>query len=514
MANLMFRRGLLANLPSTITDGCVYFCTDERSIYADISDTQRIRIGDFQEFDTIEALRANVNPSTSALYYVTGANCLAKWNGTDYIQINLDTGMTSVEVVGDGNAITDAIYNAATRKLTLTKGASYETAADVDLKIANKVGEIEGTVKAYIDAKTEGIATDAALGELQNRVATAEGEIVALHDQVGEGTVSEQIDAKISALDLANTYDAKGSADAALESAKEYADGKDASIQAAKDAADAAQADVDELSAKVGEVPEDKTVVQMIADAQAAATYDDTALVERIVGVETKADQLIGEDTGKSVRTIANEELAKQLIPETAAESLNTLEEIAAWIQEHPDDASAMNAAIVALQDKVDTGDQTVSVYVSAAIDALSIGDYAKAADLTALAARVEALEGKSHEHANKDLLDTYTQTEADLADAVLKKHAHENEGVLAGISEEKVAAWDAAQENAEKTASDALASAQAELQAAIDLKSNAADVYTKTETYTQEEVNGKITEANAYTDQKVAEAALVWGTF
>lgn len=59
---------------------------------------------------------------------------------------------------------------------------------------------------------------------------------------------------------------------------------------------------------------------------------------------------LVGSDTGKSARTIANEELAAQLIPESAKDSLDTLQEIAAWIQEHPDDASAMNAAIEALQ--------------------------------------------------------------------------------------------------------------------------------------------------------------------
>ena len=38
---------------------------------------------------------------------------------------NVDTGATSVEVVGDGNAITTAAYNSSTRKLTLTKGATY-----------------------------------------------------------------------------------------------------------------------------------------------------------------------------------------------------------------------------------------------------------------------------------------------------------------------------------------------------------------------------------------------------
>ena len=62
-------------------------------------------------------------------------------------------------------------------------------------------------------------------------------------------------------------------------------------------------------------------------------------------------DVLIGTDTGKSARTIANEELTKQLIPEGAQESLDTLTEIARWIQDHPDDAAAMNTAIAKLNE-------------------------------------------------------------------------------------------------------------------------------------------------------------------
>lgn len=61
--------------------------------------------------------------------------------------------------------------------------------------------------------------------------------------------------------------------------------------------------------------------------------------------------------------------------------------------------------------------------YVDDAIAALSIGDYASAADLTALAGRVSTLEGASHTHANKDVLDS--------------------------IDAGKVAAWDAAEQNA-----------------------------------------------------------------
>lgn len=209
-----------------------------------------------------------------------------------------------------------------------------------------------------------------------------------------------------------------------------------------------------------------------------AAEEANAAAIEGVAGrmttAEGKIDTMVGSDTGKSIRTIANEELAAQLIGENAQESLDTLAEIAAWIQAHPGDASAMNAAITALQNKVDTGDQTVTAYVTAAINALKIGDYAKAADLTALAERVVALEttaGKlgalankdivsesdldsalaekvnaaaegNHSHANKELLDSYTQTEVNLADAVAKKHEHANMSVLSGISAANVSSW------------------------------------------------------------------------
>lgn len=197
-----------------------------------------------------------------------------------------------------------------------------------------------------------------------------------------------------------------------LAQAKTYADGKDTAIAEAKKAgtdaqtaATKAQGDVDALKAKVGTVPEDKTVVQMIEDAQTAATYNDTDVkadikknADAITDATDKLGALIGDDTGKSARTIANEELAAQLIPENAKDSLDTLTEIAAWIQKHPDDASAMNTAITALQNIVkgiggEGESATVVAYVTSAIDALKIGDYAKAADLTAAVERIAANE-------------------------------------------------------------------------------------------------------------------------
>lgn len=403
MATVSFKKGLLAALPSAYAEGTFYVTTDERALYLDVSNDTRIRIGDFQEFANLEALQANTNPSTTALYYIADINVLAKWNGTNYIQINLDTGATSIEVTGDGNAVTVAAYDASSRKITLTKGATYVTSAEVSSAIATAIGDLGNkeddvpytTVKEYVDDKV----ADVVAGSIEGLGA------LAAKDQVAEADLESALAAKIN-----------GKAD-----------------QAAVDA-------------------------------------------------------LVGADTGKSVRTIANEELAAQLIPAEAQDSLDTLAEIAAWIQAHPDDASAMNAAIEALETKVDTGEQTVSAYVAAAIAALNIGDYATAANLTALAGRVTTLEGATHTHANKAVLD--------------------------GVTSEKVTAWDAAEQNAKDYADglavnyDAAGSATAAETAAKSYADSLAANYDAAGSATTAETNAK-----EYADTAV-ETALTWGSF
>lgn len=109
-------------------------------------------------------------------------------------------------------------------------------------------------------------------------------------------------------------------------------------------------------------------------DAALKAVIDAKAASADVEALSGKVTTLIGSDANKSARTIANEELAKQLIPENAKESLDTLSEIAAWIQEHPDDASALNIAISNLQTLVGTLPEgttstTVVDYITEAIN-------------------------------------------------------------------------------------------------------------------------------------------------
>ena len=479
MATVAFKKGLLANLPGTYTEGTFYVTTDERALYLDIDGSTRVRIGDFQEFATLKALQANTNPSTTALYYITDLNVLAKWNGTSYVQINLDTGATSIEVVGSGNAVTAASYDAGTRKLTLTMGETFAKPADVDEKITEAIGDLgdkeEGVpyadVKEYVDEKI----ADVVAGSIEGLGALAS------KDKVAEADLDTALATKINGKANVGTADDTSDMDT-LKGAKKYADEKAAAVQT----------EVDALEAKVGTVPESKTVVQMIEEAQEAATYDDTEIKAKVQANTNAIGVLNGEATVEgSVKKTVADEIAKVIAD--APESFDTLKEISDWISSHSDDAAAMNSAITALQGILDgigdteSGEKaTVVAYVTDAIAALNIGDYATAAQLTALAGRVTTLEGATHTHANKALLDTYTQTEENLADAVAKKHTHANATELDKIAAGDKAKWDAMEQNA-KDYADSLASD-------YDAAGSAAEA---------------LADAKEYTD-----TALTWGSF
>ena len=215
---------------------------------------------------------------------------------------------------------------------------------------------------------------------------------------ISDGDASTLKSAKDYADSLAGNYDAAGTA---ATKVKELADG-------------AVKTNADAIAKLNGGVEVEGSVDKKVADAKAelegkitASEYDDAevrgliqANTEAINAhkevIDAKVTTLVGEDANKSVRTIANEELAAQLIPEGAKESLDTLQEIAAWIQKHPDDATAMNAAITALQTLVGTipiGATASDIvgYIKELVDAEK--DRATAAE-GALDTRVKAVEG------------------------------------------------------------------------------------------------------------------------
>ena len=166
--------------------------------------------------------------------------------------------------------------------------------------------------------------------------------------------------------------------------------------------------------------------------------------------VESTISTLVGEDIGKSVRSVSAEEVAK--IVNSADTRYDTLKEIADWIISDTTGSAQMANDISALK-------------------AISAGT------------RLDTLESKSHTHDNKDLLDTYTQTESNLADAVAKKHKHTNKTVLDGINANKVATWDAAEANASAYTDAAIVALN--LAGTYEAKGAAADAFASAKTYT-----------------------------
>lgn len=192
---------------------------------------------------------------------------------------------------------------------------------------------------------------------------------------------------------------------------------------------------IENIDTKIGTVTEGKTVVQMIADAQDEATYDDTVLTGRVDANEAAITKLNAnaETEGSVDYKIAQ---AVAAIMENPDETMNSINELVTWINGHAESALELSnqvetnkGDIAALEELVGTtgvADQ-IAAKIEETLKIDGVDKYALATDLTAAIARIVVLEGKAHEHANKDVID--------------------------GITAEKVAAWDSAESNAKSHA-------------------------------------------------------------
>ena len=337
MALLKFLKGNYASMSTAaIVEGQVLICGDTGEMFVDVTADKRVKIGDYvtvASLDALMAIDATAVP-TSRLYYVEGANILARSNGATWDQINKDTGATSIDVVGEGNAVTAASYDAVTRKLTLTNGATFATKAELD-NLDAFVGDIpdgytETNVIAYINKKAEETLNAASGGSTESAASVK----AALDTEVARAKAAEEANATAAANAQKAADDAQDAVDtlaethatdkAALEGAialkanaadvydKDAIDGKVDTINGAIDlkanAADVYTKDdvdgmVNDLEAAdlainnlIGDVSEGKTVVEMIADAGDVAAGE----VERLEGlIGDNADAIAQEVTNR-----------------------------------------------------------------------------------------------------------------------------------------------------------------------------------------------------------------------
>ena len=191
-------------------------------------------------------------------------------------------------------------------------------------------------------------------------------------------------------------------------------------------------AEVAKVDAKAGKNAEDIASLKISVEALQKGTYDDSAVRALIKGNADAITALVGEDANMSARAIAAAEVAK--IVADADASFDTLKEIADWIMSDTTGAASMTADIAALEAKLAGVDKTVVDSIAAAIEAALMVDgvdkYALASTVSGLAGQLETIAGKI----------TALET---------AKHTHTNAETLAGITAAKVAAWDAAEQNA-----------------------------------------------------------------
>lgn len=263
------------------------------------------------------------------------------------------------------------------------------------LALEGKFGEGEGNVESQIEAAVAAEAelreaADADLLELieanDGEIEALQGAVEALEGKMPEGTVAEAIaeavDAEADARDAAIAAEAeiaraaeKANADA-IAAEKERAEGAEAGLQTQINTImnnPDAEGAINSINEFTTYVTEHGTIAKGMQDAIAANTKAISAEETRAKGVEG------GLDTRLQAVEAASATHAAQADLEALSGRVTTAEGKVTTLEGEMDD---VEAAVEALEGKMPEG--TVAEAIDAAIEALKIGDYAKAADLTA----------------------------------------------------------------------------------------------------------------------------------
>lgn len=245
------------------------------------------------------------------------------------------------------------------------------TAAETAIAgIQELLGEGEGSVSDQIK---DAVAAEAKLREDADK---------AINDKIGAAT-DEATAATVYGAIAAETARAEAAELAINNKIGTVAEGKTVAELIADEATTARaaeQANANAIAVLNGDANTAGSVAKAVADEKARAEGVENGLDGRLTTAEGKLTTLIGNDADKSVRTIANEELAAQLLSGKADADFKTLQELAAWLEDHPEDVADINKAIQDLQAKtvlgtyVD-GEETkeyanVKAYVEAAVKA------------------------------------------------------------------------------------------------------------------------------------------------
>lgn len=402
MADMIkFFKGLEASLPASGTNGALYITTDEGGIYLGTG-TGMKRLGDFVQVANVNSLPEKAHEN--CLYYCVAENILAKWNGTEWKQINkqptaeelkglLGLGsMAYKSEVAEGDLNTDlaAKVNAASAaQHTHTNKALLDTYTQTEADLADAVAKkhshanadelakiVDGD-KAKWDAVAADHLTSADKTTLENAIKDAKKAGTDANTALETYKVSN--DARVKAVedDIAEITDANNGI---LAQAKSYADGKDAAIAEAKAAGTAASTALGEYKTS-----NDAAVaaVKATADAAAVKTEVETALNGKVDKVEGKS--LISDSEIARLANVTNyddtqvkADIAKK------ADSATMTTELGKKVDKVDGYSLVADDEIARLAEIDNYDDTEVRGLISDNADAIAeiAGDYVKAADI------------------------------------------------------------------------------------------------------------------------------------
>ena len=275
----------------------------------------------------------------------------------------------------------------------------------------------------------------------------------------------------------------------AIDGAKEELLGTDAdtadknTIYGAKAAAHSAQEDVNALRGDSNDDESAVTVYGAIAKANSAhegilrlhGMDSDTSETSSIKGAKLYTDEKVAalnigdyaktSDVNTALADKADKEAFENLEDRVDAfltgtgteDALDSLQELIAYIESHDDvDIAGILEDIQAIEDKLVLGTYldgevekeyaTVKAYVEAAIEALKIGDYAKAADLTELADRIATLEAKPFDsYATKAELEAHAEAAAEAYATKDELSAHKEAAADTYATKDELSAYEEA---------------------------------------------------------------------
>ena len=271
MAELMFRKGLLAALPAAYTEGAISITTDVPGMYLDLAD-KRIRIGDFVAVAELASLVENAEKygySTNTLFYAEKENVLCKIVEKDgskvFQQINS----------------TDELEQAINARLTAVEGS---------ITTLNGGADVAGSVAAAVKAEeTRAMGVEA---NLQSQIDAITGT-----GEDGDATTIAGLNAKIAEVagNLQSEITRSTGADSAHDTKITAIEGD---ITGLKGRMDTAEGDIDSLEGRMttaegaiqtlnGDINTAGSVDKKVADAVSAAKSE---LTTTINGVSDKAD--------------------------------------------------------------------------------------------------------------------------------------------------------------------------------------------------------------------------------